>query len=124
MKYLTGTNFVCTISDMSRVTMSRNTMEALRILGDSIRVARIKRGWSATELADRLGVSRATVISVEKAQPGVAVGTVLEAASLVGVPLFSSDPGHLASFAALKSAELALLPAAGRARRGEIDDDF
>ncbi len=53
----------------------------------------------------------------------MAIGTVLEAATLVGVPLFSHDAERRAAYGALKSAELALLPEAARTRRA-VDDDF
>lgn len=75
------------------------------------------------ELAERVGVSAPTIIKVERGDPGVAIGTVFEAATLVGVPLFDEHPDVRRSYAAQKRAELALLPAAARARR-EVDDDF
>ena len=50
-------------------------------------------------------------------------GTVLEAARLVGVPLFDEHPEVRERYRAQKQAELALLPAAARPRR-RIDDDF
>jgi transcriptional regulator with XRE-family HTH domain len=108
---------------MARPTLSPQTREALQILAASIRAARLRRGWTEAELADRVGVSRPTIVNLEAGQPGVAVGTVLEAATLVGVPLFSHDAERRAAYGALKSTELALLPEAARSRRA-VDDDF
>lgn len=108
---------------MARPVLSPQTREALRILADSIRAARIRRGWTEAELAERLGVSRPTVVNLEAGQPGVALGTVLEAAALVGVPLFTDDAERRSVYGALKTTELALLPKAARPRRA-VDDDF
>lgn len=107
---------------MARLTLSPTTSEVLRTLAVSIRAGRLRRGWTVAQLAERVGVSHATITAVEAGRSGVAIGTVLEAATLVGVPLFSADETRRAAHGALKQAELALLPAA--ARRREIDDDF
>jgi len=77
------------------------------------------------ELADRLGCSPGTVGRVEAGSPGTAVGTVLEAAVLCGVPLFGAEHEALAGLARHASDRLALLPARVRsARREEIPHDF
>ena len=108
---------------MSGVVLSPAAEEALTLLASSIRVGRIRRGWTLAELAERVGVSRPTMMRVEAGSPGVAVGTVFEAARLVGVPLFSADPAERARLGAHQRAELALLPAEVRHRR-EVDDEF
>ena len=108
---------------MARHPLSGQTRDALAILAQATRAARIRRGWTSRELAERVGVSLPTIVKVERGDPGVAVGTVLEAAALVGVPLFDADPEGRRRFASHKSAELALLPAAARPRR-RIADDF
>lgn len=107
---------------MTGSTISAQSHEALRLLASSIKVARKHRGWTTAELAERIGVSRQTMAAIEAAKPGVAIGTVFEAATLVGVPLFSADEGRRGAYAALKDAELALLPATVRARK--VDDAF
>jgi len=107
---------------MALVTLSPSTRDALRTLTIAIRVGRLRRGWTVAQLAERVGVSHATITSLEAGRPGVAVGTVLEAATLVGVPLFSSDEVQRSSHEALLRTELALLPATARQRK--IDDDF
>ena len=105
------------------VLISPLTKEALGILATVIRTARLRRGWTVRELAERVGVSQPTMIKVERGDPTVAVGTMLEAATLVGVPLFDVDADNRDRYGAHKRAELALLPAAARPRR-RIDDDF
>jgi len=105
------------------VTVSPLTREALDILAAGIRAARLRRGWTLRHLAERVGVSEPTIIKVERGDPTVAVGTMLEAAVLVGVPLFDLDAQARERYGAHKRAELALLPATVRPRR-RIDDDF
>ena len=96
--------------------------EALDVLGTRIRVGRIHRGWTLAELAERVGVSKPTMIRIERGDSKVAIGAVLEAAVLTGVPLLDPDPAVRATRRALQHAELALLPHAVRQRR--VDDDF
>ncbi len=105
------------------VLVSPVTTEALGILAAAIRTARLRRGWTVRHLAERVGVSHPTIIKVERGDPTVAIGTMLEAAALVGVPLFDVDADDRDRYGAHKRAELALLPAAARPRR-RIDDDF
>ena len=52
----------------------------------------------------------------------MALGTVFEAAALVGVPLFSDDATTVAREAELVEARLAVLPQ--RVRRRQVDDQF
>lgn len=107
---------------MSRVALSPSTLEAIQMLATAIRAGRLRRGWTVRQLAERVGVSHATITAVEAGRPGVAIGTVLEAATLVGVPLFSVSDAERTVHGALKRAELALLPASARPR--PVDDDF
>ncbi len=97
---------------------------ALQALGAQVAIARREAGWTAAELADRLGVTPALVARIEKGSPAVAVGTVLEAAVLCGVPLFDATPDELASVAARQRDRLALLPARIRTRPRPVSDDF
>jgi DNA-binding XRE family transcriptional regulator len=107
---------------MPRVATSPTTRRALELLGTSIRVGRIRRGWTVDELAERVGVSKPTMIRIERGEPGVAIGAAFEAAVLSGVTLFHPDPDERARYGDLKRAELALLPSAVRQRK--VDDDF
>ncbi|WP_419916799.1 helix-turn-helix transcriptional regulator [Candidatus Poriferisodalis sp.] len=102
--------------------LSRSTVEAARLLGRRIALARRERRWTIAELAERVGCSAATMGKVERGDPSVALGTVFEAAALVGVPLFTDDAVTLAREADLVEARLAVLPQ--RVRRRHVDDDF
>ena len=108
---------------MSTPRIAPSTHEAIQLLAVSIRVARLRRRWSSAELAERVGVSRATISKLEHGDPGVAIGTFFEAATLVGVPLFADDTTRQ-RYAAHKRAELALLPESARRPRKRIDDNF
>lgn len=105
--------------------LSHQASTAVRLLGAEIAQARRERRWSSASLAKRAGVSEATVRKVERGDPGVAVGTVLEMAALTGVPLFSADP-HEVELGLQRSLDrLALLPKRVRERtQPAIDDDF
>jgi len=100
------------------------TLDALSALGAQIAMARRELGWSARELAGRLGVQPAVVSNIEKGAPGTAVGTVLEAAVVCGVPLFGVDAAELRDVADRTRTRLALLPQRVRQRTPEIPDDF
>lgn len=108
---------------MAADRVSPATVEALGILASAIRAERLRRGWTVRELAERVGVSHPTIVKVERGDPSVAAGTLFEAATLVGVPLFDADDAAVQRYGAHKQGELALLPAAAR-RRASVDDDF
>jgi transcriptional regulator with XRE-family HTH domain len=67
---------------MARIlTMGRTTQpplpavaRALAALGENIRLARMRRKLSASIVAERAGMSRMTLRSVEKGEPGVTLG--------------------------------------------------
>jgi DNA-binding XRE family transcriptional regulator len=108
---------------MRRVhSYSRATLEAASLLGARVREGRLARRWTQVELADRIGVSSDTVTKVERGNPTVALGIALEAARLVGVPLFSEDDIRVSMDRDLTAARLALLPA--RARTRQVTNDF
>lgn len=59
--------------------------ERVAKLGQRIRVARLRRGWSVVDLASKAGVNRNTLTALELGKPGTAVGvcfTVLWALGL------------------------------------------
>lgn len=91
----------------------------MRILGETIRASRLRRGWSVAALAERVGVSVPTITKIERGHPSVAIGTVFEAALLVGVELYG---GHQDLAGRIVSNELVLLPQRGRTRRKASND--
>lgn len=103
-------------------TYAPSTLEAARLLGGRIRLARTERRWTAQELAERIGADRTTVGKIERGDPSVGLGLAFEAAVVVGVPLFHPDPDRRAGELRTVLGHLALLPQRTRPRR--VDDDF
>ena len=52
---------------------------ALATLGQNIRLARLRRGLAASLVAERAGMSRATLRAVENGDPGVSLGAYANA---------------------------------------------
>jgi transcriptional regulator with XRE-family HTH domain len=104
-------------------TLSPQTVEAARLLGARIQLARRERRWTLQELADRAGVTAVTMRKVERGDPSVRLGVAFEAAALTGVPLFDPDPSRRRLEAGRVEDRLAVLPRLVR-RPTEIDDDF
>ena len=98
--------------------------EAARLLGAQVELARRERRWPVRELAERAGVSINTIRKVEAGDMTVAIGTALDVAALLGIPLFHEDRGRVAVEADLTRARLALLPKRARPVTREVDDDF
>lgn len=105
-------------------TYSRITKQALSILGKLIRVGRLERKLTATELAERAGITRKTLRNIENGEAGSEIGTVFEVAALVGVRLFDFDDRTLGMHNAHLEEKLTLLPKSVRHKRQEVDDDF
>jgi len=70
---------------------SRNTIllpkqaKALATLGENIKLARLRRKLTAEQVAERAGISRRTLVSVEKGLPGVAMGTYVQVLFVLGL---------------------------------------
>jgi transcriptional regulator with XRE-family HTH domain len=103
---------------------SRYSLEAIALLGQLIRAGRIERKITVTEIASRMGVSRALIQRIEKGDPGSSIGAVFEAAAIAGVPLFDADKVGLADHRAAIGERLRLLPKTARKPRRAIKDDF
>jgi transcriptional regulator with XRE-family HTH domain len=73
------------------VAPTRVATDALVVLGTQIRVARHDKNWTAADVGMRIGADPRTVTAIERGSPGVSIGTVFSAASVLGVPLFGDD---------------------------------
>ena len=96
------------------------TRDALQLFGQLIREARIVKKLSTSELAERIGISRALLQRIEKGNPGCSIGVVFEAAAICGVPLFELDQRSLAH----QTTKLALLPQSVRVSKLVVKDTF
>jgi transcriptional regulator with XRE-family HTH domain len=100
-------------------------VEAARLLGARIRLARRERRWSQAELAERAGITARTIYKIEHGDLSVGLGAAFEAAALLGVPLFHAERSQLGSDLDRTEARSALLPRPTRARStDEVNDDF
>lgn len=105
-------------------TYSRYTQDAVVLMGEQIKLARKQRRWSEKNLADRVGISRATLQKIENGELGCAVGLVFEAAALVGVKLFEPDNVPLSKHIEHTRDKIALLPQRIKATKKAVSDDF
>jgi transcriptional regulator with XRE-family HTH domain len=109
---------------MTRVrTYSPVTVEAARLLGARVRLARRERRWTLQELAERVGVTHVTMRKVERGELTVALGVAFEAAAVLGVPLFHEDAARRSLERGRIDDRLAVLPRLVRTP-AEVDDDF
>jgi transcriptional regulator with XRE-family HTH domain len=118
----------CTTAMRARAdrAASRHARDALALLGNSIRAARIAGGLRMEDIAERAGISRGRLRRIENGDPGAAIGAVFEVAAILGVPLFEVERGRLAGEIAHQKERLRLLPTAARQprRSAPVKDDF
>lgn len=106
-------------------TYSRYGREVVEMLGNFIRIHRIERKLSVQELAERVGISRDMMQRIERGDPRCGIGLVIEAAVIVGVPLFDADGStKLTARIDAQAEKLRLLPKAIRKTKTVVKDDF
>lgn len=105
-------------------TYSKYTQEAALLLGKQIQLARKQRKWSEKNLAERIGISRATLQKIERGEMTCAIGLVFEAATLVGINLFEQDRLPLSMNIEQTNDKIALLPQRIQSQTKVVDDDF
>lgn len=113
-----------TMTKPSSRPLSRYAVDAVTLLGSMIRKARIDRGITVAELAERAGTSRGLVQRLERGDPGCAIGTAFEIATILGIPLFDSDAQALKRHLGLMQQTLAVLPQSVRPSGKAVKDDF
>jgi transcriptional regulator with XRE-family HTH domain len=59
--------------------------QALKDLGNEVRLARKRRQWTISDLASKMGVSAPTVIAIEQGQPTVGMGILFSALWILGL---------------------------------------
>lgn len=110
------------------VSPTRAATDALVVLGTQLRAARHDKNWTAAELGARIGADPRTITAIERGAPGVAIGTVFSAASVLGVRLFGADDDEMARLRRHGEERLALIPTREykpRSTESDVDDlDF
>ena len=110
---------------MSTFLTPAHVTEALVQLGQRIRIARIRRGWSLLELASKAGINRNTLSALELGKAGTAVGvcfTVLWALGLETSLDALADPDTDEHGKALEASRRP--SRAGKPRKADSDYDF
>jgi transcriptional regulator with XRE-family HTH domain len=98
--------------------------DAVLLLGQLIRKARIERKLKAVDVTDRVGISRGLLRRIETGDPGCTIGVVFEVAAIVGVRLFDTDQAALSEAVETNRELMTLLPKSVRSSRIEVADDF
>jgi len=110
---------------MSNFSIPLHVSERVAQLGQRIRVARIRRGWSVVDLAGKAGVNRNTLTALELGKPGTAIGvcfTVLWALGLEKSLDAVADPDTDVHGKALEASRRPTR--AGKPRKSGNDYDF
>ncbi len=108
----------------NRLLLSRHTELLLTTLGTMIKSARLEQSFSQADLAHRLNVSRYTVMAIEKGDSSVAVGTVFEACTIIGIPLLAENTSRLLNLSTTVANFASVLPERSRTAITELDDNF
>lgn len=103
---------------------SAYSRDALQLLAQLIRRARIEQRVTTQELADRAGISRGLLQRIEQGDPGCSIGAVFEVATIIGVRLFDAEQVTFNRGIAANAAALTLLPKAVRRPDRVVKDDF
>jgi transcriptional regulator with XRE-family HTH domain len=61
------------------------TKKILSELGENIKLDRLRRKFSSEQVAERAGISRSTLISIEKGYEGVSIGYYLSVLHVLGL---------------------------------------
>jgi len=109
---------------MQKRTYARYTLDALALLGKTIRLGRKLRKMTEHELAERLGVARSTLQRMEKGNPKVEIGIMFEAAAIVGVQLFDADERRIKALTDRTEDRIALLPKHVYKAGKQVKDEF
>lgn len=54
-------------------------------MGENIKLARLRRKLSSEQVAERAGISRSTLVSIEKGHDGVSIGNYLSVLNVLGI---------------------------------------
>lgn len=63
----------------------KEAVERIHKLAERIRVARIRRGWSIAETAEKAGINRNTLSALEAGKTGVAISTYVAVLWILGL---------------------------------------
>ena len=70
---------------MKRAHLLPKQKKILIILGENIKLARLRRKLSAEQVSERAGISRRTLVSIEQGAESVAIGSYLQVLFVLGL---------------------------------------
>jgi len=59
--------------------------KALTVLGENIKLARLRRKYSSQQVAERANISRPTLVSIEQGNPNVSIGAYVKVLFVLGL---------------------------------------
>jgi len=59
--------------------------KTISVLGENIKLARLRRRFSSQQVAERANISRPTLVSIEKGNPNVTIGAYVKVLSVLGL---------------------------------------
>ncbi|MBL0340877.1 MAG: helix-turn-helix transcriptional regulator [Bacteroidetes bacterium] len=65
--------------------LTPTSVKVMKSLGENIKLARLRRRLSTEQVAERAGLSRATLWQIEKGTPGVAMGSYCQVLFVLGL---------------------------------------
>ena len=69
----------------SSILLFPQSSRILEQLGEQIKLARLRRKFSAAQVAERANMGRSTLIKLEKGHPGVSLGHVVNVLRVLGL---------------------------------------
>lgn len=110
---------------MSNFAIPLPVSERVAQLGQRIRVARIRRGWSVVDLASKAGINRNTLTALELGKPGTAIGVCFAVLWALGLEKSLDSVADPDGDVHGKALEAARRPTrAGKPRKASNDYDF
>lgn len=110
---------------MSTFITPARAAEQVVQLGQRIRIARIRRGWSVADLASKAGINRNTLTALELGRPGTGIGVFITVVWALGLDKSVDAVADPDTDLHGKALEAARRPTrAGRPRKPSDDYDF
>lgn len=110
---------------MSTFITPARAAEQVVQLGQRIRIARIRRGWSVADLASKAGINRNTLTALELGRPGTGIGVCITVVWALGLDKSVDAVADPDADLHGKALEAARRPTrAGRPRKPSDDYDF